>query len=71
MLEEDHKELWCPLVRESGGPDGVYWNRPKDHQHPRCIGSECPLWRWSSVDTSSDTEEWHGYCGLGGPPHAR
>jgi hypothetical protein len=86
MLEAAHRELWCPMVRDTGGPDGTYWNRPNAHQGTRCIGSDCAMWRWAptfvtranvtrefvhvDLDTSGESKT-HGYCGLGGPTNAR
>lgn len=86
MLEAAHRELWCPMVRETGGENSTFWNRLMKHQHPRCIGSECPLWRWerafaTRVNVTKEVvhveleptgeSATHGYCGLGGPTNAR
>lgn len=60
MREQDHKSLWCPMVRYvparsfAFGRIGAAINRWLDNGEKalnpdpaKCIGSACAMWRWS------------------------
>lgn len=69
MTEDDAKTKWCPMYQVSGA-DG-YNNRDDVPGYPKCIASDCMMWRTTVICMSDDPEILNdvrkdGYCGLGG-----
>lgn len=74
MTETEAKTKWCPMVLyDQGRPlnrDACYHGAGT-----HCIGSECMMWRWASIDMDEDDYarlsaegKLRGYCGLAGKP---
>lgn len=60
LTEQEHRKLICPIMTQFVATltDGT----------PRCIASQCALWRWAELGYNSRNllpEEKPGYCGLG------
>jgi len=80
FVEHDEaRTMWCPMVRCLHLSEDVISNcsindiGQKNWDYARCIGSECMMWRWLSIDVNDENYErdWDkGYCGLGGKPCA-
>lgn len=85
MTEEQAKKKWCPMVRAGlkGANTYVGINWPSgevlDQEYAKCIGSDCMMWRWENVYTTSDGQNVmeattddgsgqvpNGHCGLAG-----
>ena len=74
MTEDEAKTKWCPMVRViqiRTGPERYETldNRAclNEDGGPKCIGSECMMWRWLykiSNDGSDPERTEHGGCGL-------
>jgi hypothetical protein len=76
---EQAKELWCPMVRHTGG-EGTF-NRgitsgaetnstgPDDDRFIcNCISDKCAMWRWHPNSGEHMADKRKGYCGLAGRP---
>ncbi len=50
---------WCPM----GGPP---WYRGRKKLAGRCVGDQCPWWRW--VENPCRQKPVVGYCGAAGKP---
>ena len=76
MTEEDARTKWCPMARmaASGNPEPGNiavnrWSQDSHEQDPRCIASDCAMWRWR-IEPQSEEEKGvlPGFCGLAGTP---
>ena len=75
MTEETARTKWCPMVRFNGGFNEATFNRGdedtmncpeiNDTCVPRCIASDCMMWR-GEYPTYTGYATAQGYCGLAG-----
>lgn len=76
MKESEAKEKWCPfskLLYDGFKITSINRNHVKElsEDDPKCLGSECMLWRWSHTSEGRyggsplplPRESWEGYCG--------
>jgi hypothetical protein len=77
MTENQHTQMWCPMVRHGGksGASGSSMNRWGTNESMSlgawnsCMGSKCAMWRWSEPEAAATNPgERQGFCGLAGLP---
>lgn len=62
--EDEAKGCWCPFIRVEGS--NAFYENGKAIR-PKCIGSECMMWR-RAVNFNDPEPIEKFYCGLGGKP---